>query len=424
MPANIILGLQFGDEGKGKIVDLLASKADYVVRFHGGNNAGHTIAFNDKKFFFHLVPSGIFNKKSVAVIANGVVIDLGVLLEEIAILEREGLDLSKKLVISPRCHIIFPYHKKLDEAYETARGKKGLGTTKRGIGPAFADKVSYNGIRLYELMDWNNFKEKFRFQCEIKNKILNTFNVEPVDIESELKKYKKIKEKIRPFVCDTFSLLIDALKRRKNILLEGAHGILLDTDWSPYPFSTASNTITGETNIGAGVPVRSLDRITGIVKAYTSKVGSGPFPTEIHTTLGVSIREKGAEYGTTTKRPRRIGWLDLEAVKFSCIINNVNEIALTKLDILSGMKDIFVCTGYVYKGKKVSYSGCGYTELNNLKPIYRKFNGWKEEISGIRKFNNLPANCIKYIKFIESFLKVPVKIISVGQDRSQNIILN
>ncbi len=422
MPANIILGLQFGDEGKGKIVDLLAKRSDYVVRFHGGNNAGHTIAFNNKKFFFHLVPSGIFNKNTIAVISNGVVIDIEVLLEELKILEDEGINLKQKLIISPRCHIIFSYHKKLDEAYEKARGKQGLGTTKRGIGPAFADKVSYNGIRLYELMDWPLFEEKFRFQCRIKNKILKTFNVAQVNIEKELIKYKKIRTKVLPFIKDSFPVLITALKQKKNILLEGAHGIMLDTDWSPYPYSTASNTISGEANIGGGIPIKSIDRIIGIVKAFTSKVGSGPFPTEIHNTLSTDIREKGAEYGTTTKRPRRIGWLDLEAVNFSCVINNVSEIALTKLDILSGLKYIYVCTGYRYKGKHVTYSECGYTELNNLKPIYKRFDGWDEEISGIRKFVQLPDKCKKYIQFIQNFLNVPIKIISVGQDRSQNII--
>ena len=423
MPADVILGLQFGDEGKGKIVDLLSRKVDYVVRFHGGNNAGHTVVLKNKKFFFRLIPSGIFQKNATAIISNGVVIDIDVLLNEIKILEDEGLDLKKKLIISPRCHIIFCYHKQLDEAYEIARGKKGLGTTKRGIGPAYADKVSYNGIRLYELQNWKLFEEKFTFQCNIKNKILNIFDVPQINIPEELKKYKKIRNKILPFVKDTFPILMNALQKKKNILLEGAHGIMLDNDWSPYPYSTASNTVVGAVNTGSGIPVTSLNQIIGIVKAFTSKVGEGPFPTEIHNTLAVAVREKGAEYGTTTGRPRRIGWLDLEAVKFSCLINNVTGIALTKLDILSGLENIYVCTGYDLKGKKVTYTECVYDELYRIKPILVKFPGWKEDISGIRKFNELPSNCKKYLKYIEKFLKVPLKIISVGQERNQNIIM-
>ncbi|MGA2668167.1 MAG: adenylosuccinate synthase [Ignavibacteria bacterium] len=422
MPADIIVGLQWGDEGKGKIVDLLSEKVDYVVRYHGGNNAGHTIVLKDKKFSFHLVPSGIFHKKVCAVIANGVVIDPEVLLQEIAVLENEKVDLTKKLIISPRCHLVLPYHKALDEAYEKARGCNSLGTTKRGIGPAYADKACYNGIRIYELMNWNLFSEKFTFQASIKNKILQTLDVQPVNINEELEKYKVYREKIKPFVKDTYKVLQKAITKGKNILLEGAHGIMLDNDWSPYPYSTASNTVIGSVNTGSGIPVKSIRNVTGVVKAFTSKVGSGPLPTEITDSLADTIREKGAEYGTTTGRPRRIGWLDLEAVKFSCQINNVNHLAITKLDILSGLEKIYVCTGYRLEKQKITYSECGYTELSQVTPVYSAFPGWKESICEIRKYKDLPKKCKNYLQFIASFLDVKIKIISVGAERNANIL--
>jgi adenylosuccinate synthase len=423
MPVNIIQGLQWGDEGKGKIVDLLSRGSDYVVRFHGGNNAGHTVVLKNKKFFFRLTPSGIFHKKTRAIISNGVVIDLDVLLNEIKILEEEGVNLKKKLIISPRCHLILPYHKELDEAYENARGEKKLGTTKRGIGPAYADKMCYNVIRVYELLDWKLFEDTFSFQSKIKNKILESLGAKTIDIDGSLLKLKEQREKILPFVKDTYRILQKAIKNKKKILLEGAHGVMLDTDWSPYPYSTASNTVTGEANIGAGIPIKSITSVTGVVKAFTSRVGEGPFPTELHTTLGEDIRDRGAEFGTTTGRPRRIGWLDLEAVKFACSINNVTQLAITKLDILSTLSEIHICVGYKFANKKISYSECGYKELYNVNPIYKDFRGWNENLSKIRKFSKLPKACRNYLEFIESFLKVPIKIISVGAERNQNIIL-
>jgi len=422
MPADVVIGLQWGDEGKGKIVDLLSENADYVVRYHGGNNAGHTIVLKDKTFKFHLIPSGIFHKKVHALIANGVVIDPEVLIEEISILEQENVDLKKKLVISPRCHLILPYHKALDEAFEKARGCNSLGTTKRGIGPAYADKACYNGIRIYELMDWELFCEKFNFQAEIKNKILQTLEVPPIDIPQELEKYKEYETRIQPFVKDTYKILRKAIDIGKNILMEGAHGIMLDNDWSPYPYTTASNTVIGSVNTGSGIPVRAIRNVTGVVKAYTSKVGSGPLPTEITETLADIIRKKGAEYGTTTGRPRRIGWLDLEAVKFSVQINNVNHLAVTKLDILSGMEEIYVCTGYKLEKQKITYSECGYKELFAVKPVYRKFPGWSQSICEFRKNRDLPGECKNYLQFIEDFLKVKIKIVSVGAERNANIL--
>ena len=419
---NLVVGAQWGDEGKGKIVDLLGEEAHFAVRFHGGNNAGHTVVIGEKKFPFHLIPSGILRPKTVGVIANGVIVDPKVLLDEINFLESQGFSLKNKLLISHRCHLIMPYHKALDEAYENARGKNKLGTTKRGIGPTYADKVSYNGIRFYELVNWKAFEEKFVFQAKIKNKILKLFKVAPINIKKSLETFKQYREKLLPYVTDTFKVLNQAVKEKKNILLEGAHGVMLDNDFSPYPFSTGSNVVTGVVNTGAGILASKIDNIWGVVKAYTSRVGGGPLPTEIFDKTADLIREKGREYGTTTGRPRRIGWLDLEAVKFSVEVCGINKIALTKSDVLSGLKKLKVCLGYQINGKRIDYSRCGYLELSKLKPVYKEFDGWQEDISKVKKFEDLPKNCQKYISFIEDFLKVKVEIISVSPERSGNII--
>jgi len=420
---QFVFGSQWGDEGKGKIVDFLAAKADYTVRFHGGNNAGHTVIVNGKKYPFHLMPSGILNKKTVGVIGNGVIIDPEVLISEIQKLQKEGMNLNKKLIISPRCHLIMPYHKALDEAYENARGKNKLGTTKRGIGPTFADKVSYNGIRLYELLNFKDFEEKFRFQSGIKNKILALFNVTPIDVEKELVKFKEYRRILSPFVKDVFPILSQAVTKKKNILFEGAHGVMLDVDWGLYPFCSGSNVITGGINTGSGLPTNKLDKVWAVVKAYTTRVGEGPVPTEFDNEVAHAIREQGHEYGTTTGRPRRIAWLDLEAVKFACQVTSTNCLAITKTDILSGLKKIKVCTGYRLEGKKIAYSSCGYVELAKVEPVYKTFNGWTEDIRMITKFNKLPKNCQIYLKFIEKFLGIPIKIVSTGPERERNIIL-
>jgi len=418
---KFIFGSQWGDEGKGKIVDLFSSQADYAVRFHGGNNAGHTVVIKGKKFPFHLLPSGILHKNVKGVIANGTIIDPDVLITEINLLKKEGISLKNKLFISPRCHIILPYHKALDEAYENARGKNKLGTTRRGIGPTYADKVSYNGIRFYELVRWDLFVEKFTFQAKIKNKILKLFDVKPIEIDEELKKFKSYRSILMPYVSDTYAVLVQAVKSKKDIVIEGAHGVMLDNDWSPYPFSTGSNIVTGAVNVGSGIPINAINEIWAVVKAYTSRVGGGPLPTELSDKQGDHLREKGQEYGTTTGRPRRIGWLDLEAVRFACQITSSNKLAITKLDILTGLPEIKACIGYQYKNKKISYSDCGYQELAELKPVYKSFPGWTEEITGLKKFDQLPKNCQKYLNFIEKFLKVPLGIISNGPDRYEFI---
>jgi len=442
---TFVFGAQWGDEGKGKLVDIFSEKADFVVRFHGGNNAGHTVIVKGKKYAFHLIPSGILHKKTVGIISNGTILDLDVLTSEIELLEQEGFDLEKKLIISDRCHIILPYHKALDEAYENARGKNKLGTTKRGIGPAFADKVSYNGIRLYELKNWETFVEKFIFQAEIKNKIIkvltrhsreggNPINNEShgsriksgmtkgeIDIPSELEKFKKLRTKILPLIHDSLFIIQKALSQKKAILLEGAHGVMLDNDFGSYPFATGSNVITGEINTGSGIPVQKIKNVWAVVKAYTSKVGEGPFPTEFEGEVADRIREVGAEYGTTTGRPRRIGWLDLEAVKFALDLTGATNIAITKTDVLSGLKEIKVAVGYELNGKKIPHSSCGYLELGKVKPIFKTFKGWNEDITDIKSFNKLPKNCREYLNFVEKFLGVKISIVSTGPQRHQYI---
>ncbi len=418
---SVILGTQWGDEGKGKIVDLLAEKSDFVVRFHGGNNAGHTIIANGKKYPLHLIPSGVLHLNTNCVIANGVIVDLEVLASEIDMFTADGVKLDGRLFISDRCHLILPFHKALDLAYENARGDKKLGTTARGIGPCFADKVSYNGIRIYELKNWDLFVEKFVFQAEMKNKILDSFGVAPLNTERELERLAELREKVLPFITDTYQLLQKAISENKKILMEGAQAVMLDVDFSPYPFCTGSNTIPGAINTGAGIPMQKIGTISGVVKAYTSRVGSGPFPTELKDKLGDELRDKGKEVGTTTGRPRRVGWLDLEAVKFATEVSGATEVMITKIDILSGFEKIKVCVRYELDGKQIPYSSCGYKELEELTPVYKEFAGWTEDIMQVKNFADLPKTCQEYVKFIEGFLGVPVKLISTGPKREEYI---
>ena len=420
---SLVIGSQWGDEGKGKVIDVLAEKSDYVVRYHGGNNAGHTVIANGKKYPFHLMPSGILHPKAIGIIAGGTVLDLSVLISEIDILENDGYKLKNKLFISDHCHIVLPYHKALDEAYENARGKNKLGTTKRGISQTYADKVSYNGLRLYELKNWEVFEEKFKFQSEVKNKILKTFDVKPINIKAELEIYKQFREKLMPYVADTFQILQKAMKEKKSILLEGAHGVMLDNDFGSYPYVTGSNVITGSVNTGTGIPAGKIDDVWAVVKAYTSKVGEGPFATELNDAISEYIRDKGAEFGTTTGRPRRIGWLDLEAVKFAIDLTGTTKLAITKADVLSGIKELKVAIGYELNGKKIPHSSCGYLELGKVKPIYKTFKGWEEDIRNIKKFSDLPKNCQTYLKFIEDFLGVKIALFSTGPTREEYIKL-
>ncbi|MBI2027982.1 MAG: adenylosuccinate synthase [Candidatus Levybacteria bacterium] len=421
MALIIIIGAQWGDEGKGKIIDYLSKKSEYVIRFHGGNNAGHTVINSYGKFTMHLIPSGIFNKSSKAIIANGVVVDLEVLVEEINTLEEHGIKVKNRLFISPRCHLIMSYHKILDLLLEKEKGSAKIGTTGRGIGPCYADKVSYNGIRIGDLLDKKVFSEKLKIQLTIKNKILQALGATMLsqkDIEKEL---FSLLDKVRPFVIEPFSIIYSALQNKKNILLEGAQGTFLDNDWGTYPFVTASTTLTGGTNAGAGIHPNQLSKIIGVAKAYTTRVGEGPFPTELLDSTGEKIRTEGSEFGATTGRPRRCGWFDIELLKFAAKINGFTEIAITKLDILDSFPEIKIATHYTLNGKKVNYFDGDSNFLSKVKPVYKTLKGWKESIKGIKKYKDLPLNAKNYLKEIEKLVGIKIKYISTGVKRNEII---
>jgi adenylosuccinate synthase len=423
MAATLIIGAQWGDEGKGKIIDYLSQNASFVVRFHGGNNAGHTIINPRGKFSLHLVPSGIFNPKTKNIISNGVILDLEVLIKEINEIEKSGVKIDDRLFISPRCNLIMPYHKILDRLYEEAKGKVKTGTTGRGIGPTYADKVSYNGIRLGDLLNKKLFSEKLETQLIVKNKILKSLGEKPLSAAEIEKNFAFFRKKLSPFVIEPFDLLNTAIDKNQNVVFEGAQGVLLDNDWGTYPFVTASSVLSGGITQYSGVAPQKLKNIIGVSKAYTTRVGGGPFPTELNNKIGEKIREVGAEYGATTGRPRRCGWLDLELLRFASKINGLTGLAITKLDVLDNFKEIKVATHYEYKGKKTYYPQLETSELNKVKPIYKSFKGWMTKTNGITDFKKLPKEAKSYIKFIEKNINTPIKYISTGSKRNETIKL-
>lgn len=422
MSVTVILGSQWGDEGKGKIIDFLSNTADYIVRSHGGNNAGHTVVNEFGTFPMHLVPSGIFNKKALGFVTNGVVLDLEVLLQEIGMLQKAGIVLENRLWISPRCHLILPYHKVLDKLYEDAKGKNKTGTTGRGIGPTYADKVSYNGIRISDFLDQKRFSEKLAMQLTIKNKIIVALGGTSLDQKEIEKILTPIRKKLLPFVKEPYPLLHNALQTNKHILFEGAHAVFLDNDWGTYPFVSASTVLAGGMNAAAGIPPQAITNVIGVVKAYTTRVGAGPMPTELEDTTGEQLRKAGHEFGTTTGRPRRCGWFDAELIRFAAQINGMTEIALTKLDVLDEFDDIQFCTGYELNGKKVHYYDGDDVFLGKVKPVYKTMKGWKQSIKGLTKFEDLPTNAKKYIAEIEKQVGVKIKYISTGQAREEIIV--
>jgi len=422
MAATIIIGSQWGDEGKGKIIDYLAEKSDIVVRFHGGNNAGHTVINKFGKFPMHLVPSGIFSKRAKAVIANGVILDLEVLTAEIENLKKAGVPLKDKLCISPRCHLIMPYHKLLDRLYEEAKGKNKTGTTGRGIGPTYADKVSYNGIRLVDLMDKKVFAQKLETQLLVKNKVLKALGEKPLEQKKIEKTFLKLITKIKPYIKETFDFIYDNLDK-KEVLLEGAHGVFLDNDWGTYPFVTASTVLSGGATAGCGVPPQKIKKIVGVVKAYTTRVGAGPFPTELFDKDGDMLVERGNEFGTTTGRRRRCGWLDTEILRFAAKINGFTDLAITKLDILDGFKEIKICTHYMLNGKKVNYVDGDARFLGKVKPVYETLKGWRKNTNGIKKYINLPKEAKDYIKEVQKLTGVKISFVSTGRERENIIVI-
>ncbi|HTX19243.1 MAG TPA: adenylosuccinate synthase [Bacteroidota bacterium] len=420
MPVSIIVGAQWGDEGKGKIVDLLSDEIDIVARYQGGANAGHTVVIGTKEYVLHLIPSGIFHRHVTCVIGNGVVIDPIALMEEVSMIKSFGIRIEGRLFISHNAHLIMPYHKLLDNIRE--QGSTKIGTTGRGIGPAYIDKYMRTGIRVVDLLDRRVLGEKLKTNIEEKNQILSkVYGSAEIDVDRIISEYEEFDKKIDPYVTDTSHYLNTALKKRKRILAEGAQGALLDVDHGTYPFVTSSNPTSGGACTGLGIPPTSVKNIIGIVKAYSTRVGNGPFPTECLDETGDRLRSVGHEFGATTGRPRRCGWLDMVSLKYSLVVNGIREIALTKLDVLGQFDEIQICTAYTVGGKKLKSFPSDLQTLERVTPVYEAYKGWKEEISKVRHFRKLPLQAQRYIRLIEKLSGIPVSIVSVGARRDQTI---
>ena len=428
---SLIVGAQWGDEGKGKIVDLLAQDADIVARYQGGANAGHTLVIDGKKYVLHLIPSGILHPRVQCVIGNGVVIDPVALMDEIKMLEDYGINIEGRLFISHRAHLIMPYHKLLDAAREKAASakdsendrKNAIGTTGRGIGPAYIDKASRNGVRIVDLLDRKRFSDKIHTNIGEVNKLLDKiYDYEQLDAEKIADEYCQFDTQIDPYITDTTLFLHDAIQAGKNILLEGAQGAMLDVDHGTYPFVTSSNPTSGGASTGLGLPPTAIQRIMGVVKAYSTRVGNGPFPTELHDATGERLRSIGQEFGATTGRPRRCGWLDAFALRYSVIVNGITEIALTKLDVLDTFDDITLCTGYMLDGKALKSIPADADTLERVTPVYETMRGWKSSLAGIRRYEDLPEAAQAYIARIEQLSGARVSIVSTSPDRADTII--
>jgi len=424
MSVRIIVGAQWGDEGKGKIVDLLSEKADIVARYQGGANAGHTIVADGTKYVLHLIPSGILQDGVQCVIGNGVVIDPVALMEEIAILESLGISIAGRLFISHKAHVIMPYHKLLDKAKEESAGaSKSIGTTGRGIGPCYIDKFNRTGIRIVDLLNRDAFAEKLRATIAEKNQLLTKiYDKEQLNVEQIVTEYVEFDKKIDPYITDTTLLLNNAVREGKNILMEGAQGALLDVDHGTYPFVTSSNPTSGGACTGLGVPPTAVNSVMGVVKAYSTRVGNGPFPTELHNEIGEHLRKNGHEFGATTGRPRRCGWLDLVALKYSVMINGITEIALTKMDVLDDFPTIDIAIAYIHNGKKLKSFPADCDTLDTLTLEYITMEGWNESLASCKHYDDLPENAKKYIRYIEDFVGVPVTIVSTSPDREGTIL--
>ena len=423
MPAIVLLGAQWGDEGKGKATDLLGDKVKYVVRYQGGNNAGHTVVIGDQKYALHLLPSGILTPSVIPVIGNGVVIDPAVLLEEIRGLNERGVDTSN-LKISTNAHLITPYHRTIDKVSERFLGKAKIGTTGRGIGPAYADKINRIGIRVQDLFDTSILRQKIEGALRDKNQVLiKVFNRKGLEVDEVLREYLEYAEILRPYVTDTSLLLHQALERGENVLLEGSQGTLLDVDHGTYPFVTSSNPTAGGASTGSGIGPTRISRVIGIVKAYTTRVGSGPFPTELFDEDGEKLRSIGGEVGVTTGRARRCGWYDAPIARYAVRINGLTDFFLTKLDVLTGWEKIPVCVAYDIDGVRVEELPASQSDFHHAKPIYEYLPGWSEDISGARKISDLPVNAQNYIKFLEEISGAPMSAVGVGPGRDQTIVV-
>jgi adenylosuccinate synthase len=421
----IIVGTQWGDEGKGKIVDLLAEFADMVVRFQGGNNAGHTMVVNGEQFISHLVPSGILQGKT-CLLGNGMVVDPAVLVQELDELSSKGIHVGPdRLKISEKAHIIMPYHKHIDLAREKIKGDQKIGTTGRGIGPCYEDKATRRGLRFVELLDTDDFGETVKSILKEKNLYLkHCLCAETLDAENIIDQYKAFAQRLAPHVVNISIVMNQAIKENKQILFEGAQGTHLDIDHGTYPFVTSSNTVSGNACCGTGIGPKEITGVVGIVKAYTTRVGSGPFPTELFDEIGEKIQKKGAEFGATTGRRRRCGWLDAVLLRNAARLNGLTGLVITKLDVLDGLKDLKICTGYEYNGKTISDFPASLKILGSCKPVYDVLPGWQEDISGIRKFKDLPENAKMYLSRIQQLTETPIDIVSVGPAREETIVIN
>ena len=423
MASVIIVGTQWGDEGKGKIVDYLANKAQYVVRSQGGSNAGHTVVVDSVKYKLRLLPSGILHKDKVCIIGNGVVIEPKVFLSEIDALIEKKVNMSN-LKISNRAHVLMPYHKILDELQEEDLGENKLGTTKNGIGPCYMDKASRLGIRIVDLMNKETFAKKLKFNVELKNKLLKKlYNHDGINYEELLKEYLEYADRLRPYVADTTTILNKAIKEKKNILFEGAQATMLDLDHGTYPFVTSSYPAAGGACTGSGVGPRKIDNVIGVVKAYSTRVGEGPFPSELFDDVGQFIRDKGGEYGTVTGRPRRCGWLDACVIKYASYINGLDSVAITRLDILDELDKLKICVAYKYNGEILEDYPADLDILSKAEPVYEEFDGWKTSTANIREYDKLPENAKKYLKRLSEVIDTEISIVSVGAGRDETIII-
>ncbi len=423
MPAVVLLGAQWGDEGKGKATDLLGDQVDYVVRYQGGNNAGHTVVIGDQKYALHLLPSGILSPNVIPVIGNGVVIDPAVLLAEIKGLNERGIDTSK-LKISTNAHLITPYHRTIDKVSERFLGKSKIGTTGRGIGPAYADKINRIGIRVQDLFDLSILKQKVEAALHDKNQILiKVFNRKGITVDEVINEYLDYAQVLKPYVTDTSLLLDQALSQGKVVLLEGSQGTLLDVDHGTYPFVTSSNPTAGGASTGSGIGPTKITRVIGILKAYTTRVGSGPFPTELFDADGEALRKIGGEVGVTTGRNRRCGWFDAPIARYAVRINGLTDFFLTKLDVLTGWQKIQVCVAYEIDGLRVEELPASQTDFHHAKPIYEYLPGWSENISKAKSVADLPKNAQEYVKFLEKISGAPISAIGVGPGRNETIVV-
>ena len=419
----IVLGAQWGDEGKGKVVDLLAERFDVVARYQGGHNAGHTVFIGEKKFVLKLIPSGILRPGVQAVIGNGVVIDLAALLEEIAGLESNGIDATKQLRISNRAHVIFPFHRLIEKMSEARENRIPIGTTSRGIGPCYEDKTGRRGIRIADLYDPESFRDLYDTLAEDKKTLAATFNLhDTIDYGGIREQYQIYAEKIRPMVCDTAALLADAMAHGKRILFEGAQGTMLDIDHGTYPFVTSSSASAGGASIGTGVPPTKIEGIIGVSKAYNTRVGSGPFPTESNDAMGDLLRREGKEFGAVTGRPRRCGWFDVPLLKYTAMVNGFDTLFIMKLDVLDLLEEIPVCVRYRLKGEEVTEMPATYRALEAIEPVYEKLPGWRTSTRGISRFDELPAEARSYLRFLEERTGVEVGGVSTGPERNETII--